>query len=147
QRLEHAVLDGVFGNEVDDGDRSSLVLAPGARDALLEFGRVPWQVAIDHHAGGLQVQPGAAAVRAEKNPAVRVVLEGIDLAATASLRDAAGVPGETEIEPLAEFAHQLEHSFPFGEDEDLGPVLAALFQDFLKLAQLRALAVLGIEDE
>ena len=34
QRSEHAMLDGVFGNEVDDGHGSRLVLPPRACDPL-----------------------------------------------------------------------------------------------------------------
>ncbi len=55
QRVEHALLDGVFGHEVDHGHGPRLVFAPGAGDALLQFGRVPWQIAVDHDACVLQV--------------------------------------------------------------------------------------------
>ena len=73
--LEHAVLDGVFGNEVDDGDRAGLVFAPGAGDALLQLGGVPGQVAIDDDAGVLKIQARRAGIGAEEDAAVRVGLE------------------------------------------------------------------------
>lgn len=57
---EHGVLDGVFGDEVDDGDGAELAFAPGAGDALLELGRIPRQVAIDDDAGVLEIESHAA---------------------------------------------------------------------------------------
>ena len=71
ERFEHAVLDRVLRDEIDDGDRAGLVLAPGAGDALFELGRIPGQVAIDDDAGVLQVQAGAPRIGAEKDAAVR----------------------------------------------------------------------------
>ena len=66
-------------------DGARLVLAPGAGDALLEAGRVPRQVEVDHHVGRLEVEPHAAGVGGEEEPAVGVLLEAPDL-----LRGAAG---------------------------------------------------------
>ena len=102
ERVQHAVLDGVLGDQVDDRDRAGLVLAPGAGDALFELGRVPGQVAVDDDAGVLEVQARRAGIGAEEDAAVRVGLEGVDLGAAALLRDAAGVPGEAELEPAAQ---------------------------------------------
>ena len=132
--------------EVDDGDGFGLVLAPGAGDALFELGGIPRQVAIDHHAGGLQIQAGRAGVGAEKDAAPRVVLEGVDLGAAALLGHAAGVPGVTDVALVAQVAHQLEHPFPLGEDDDLGVILAAFVQEFLDFRQLGTGAVVGVED-
>ena len=56
------MLDRVLRDEVDDRHRARLMLAPGARDALLELGRVPRQVKVDDDARRLKVQPDAAAV-------------------------------------------------------------------------------------
>ncbi len=78
---------------------------------------------------------------------MRVGLEGVDLGAAAFLGHGAGVPGEAELEPLAQPAHQFQHALPFGEDDDLHVgVVAAFFEDLLQLGQLRAGALLGIED-
>src|ERR671919_1242557 len=73
--IEHPMLDSSSGDQVDHRDRASLVLAPRACDPLLQTGRVPWQIAVDDHAGALEVQTGAAGIRAEKNAAFRIVLE------------------------------------------------------------------------
>ena len=69
------MLDGIFRNEMNDGDRPGLVLAPGAGDALFEPGRVPGEVAVDDDAGVLQVKPGAAGIGAQEDAAARVVFE------------------------------------------------------------------------
>ena len=113
QRVEHPVLDRVLGDEVDDRDGLGLILAPGAGDALFKLGRIPRQVAVDDHAGGLEVQPGRAGVGAEKDAAFWVILEGVDLGAAALLRDAAGVPGVTDVVLVAMVTHELKHPFPF----------------------------------
>ena len=39
EAYEHCVLDAVFGHHVDHIDRTHLVLAPGARDSLLQTAR------------------------------------------------------------------------------------------------------------
>ncbi len=88
QRLQHAMLDRVFRDEIDDGDGAGLMFAPGAGDALFELGRIPRQIAIHDHAGVLEVQPGRAGIGAEKHAAVRVALEGVDLRAPPLLRHA-----------------------------------------------------------
>ena len=67
---QHGVLDGVFGDEVDDGDGALLVLAPGAGDALFEFGGIPRQVAVDDDAGVLEVEADAAGIGAEEKAAI-----------------------------------------------------------------------------
>ena len=47
----------------------------------------------------------------------------------------------------AQLARQFEHPLPFGEDDDLDVgVVAAFFEELLQFRQLRAGAVLGIED-
>ena len=63
------------------------------------------------------------------------------------LRHGAGVPRATEAQAGAEFAHQLQHPFPLGEDDDLhlGGV-ADLLEDFLQLAELGTGAVVVTED-
>src|SRR6266576_1265516 len=37
ERFEHALFDGIFGDQIDHRDRAGLVLALGAGDALFEF--------------------------------------------------------------------------------------------------------------
>jgi hypothetical protein len=66
QAAEHAVFDGVFGDEVDDRDGAELVFAPGAGDALFELGGVPGEVAVDDDAGVLEVEADAAGIGAEE---------------------------------------------------------------------------------
>ena len=68
-------------DQVDDVTGRGLVLAPGAGDALLELGRIPRQIEIHDHAGGLEVQAEAAGVRGEEQAAVRIALEAADLRA------------------------------------------------------------------
>ena len=57
QRREHLVLDGAFADQVHHVHAARLMLAPGARDALLEPCRVPRQIQVDDDARCLQVQP------------------------------------------------------------------------------------------
>jgi hypothetical protein len=75
ERPEHPMLDGAFGDQMDDGHGPRLVLAPGARDALFEACRVPGQIAIDDDAGVLQIQAGAAGVGGEEQAAFRIGLD------------------------------------------------------------------------
>src|ERR1044071_9484020 len=117
-----------------------------ARAAWLELCRVPGQVAVDDDAGALKVQSGAAAVGAEEDTAAGVGLEGVDFGPAPSLRDAAGVPGEPDVQPPAAPADELEHAFPLGEDDDLGPVPAAFLEDLIQFTELRADAVVRVED-
>jgi hypothetical protein len=49
-----------------------------APDALREDGRVPGQIHVDDDAGVLQVQPDAARVGGEEDPARRVFSEALD---------------------------------------------------------------------
>ena len=69
------MLDGPLRNQVNHSDRPRLVFAPGACNALLQPSRVPRQIAINDHAGVLQVQSGAAGIRTEKYPAVGIILK------------------------------------------------------------------------
>jgi hypothetical protein len=54
------VLDGLLGDEVDNGDRAELTFAPSAGDALLELGGVPREVAVDDDTGILEVESDSA---------------------------------------------------------------------------------------
>ena len=56
EQMQDLVLDRILADEIDHRDRARLVLAPGARDALLELGRVPRQVDVHHRARDLQVE-------------------------------------------------------------------------------------------
>ena len=119
ERLEHAVLDGFLGDEIDHGDGTLLMLPPGTRNALLEFRGVPRQVAIDDHAGILQIQTGTAALGAEQDAAVRVLLERHDLGAAALLADLTGVQRVAGLHVLEQSLHEFQHAHPLGEDDDL----------------------------
>ena len=88
ERAEHALFDGGFADEIDYRDRARLVFAPGAGNALFEFGWIPRQIAVDDHAGVLEVEAGAAAIGAEKDAAIRIGLESVDLGAATALRNA-----------------------------------------------------------
>src|SRR5262245_9103681 len=50
ERFEHALLDCIFRNKINDRDRTRLMLAPGPRDPLFELGWIPGQIAVDYHA-------------------------------------------------------------------------------------------------
>ena len=71
EQVQHLVLDRILADEIDDGHRAGLVLAPGARDALLELRRIPRQIDIHDRARRLEVEPDAAAVGREEQPAGR----------------------------------------------------------------------------
>lgn len=49
------MLNRVFGDQVNDADGFCLMLAPGARDALFQFGGIPREIAIDDDARVLKV--------------------------------------------------------------------------------------------
>src|ERR1039458_3900690 len=53
ERAQHAMLNGILRDEINDCARARLVLAPGAGDALFQLGGVPRQIAVDDHAGVL----------------------------------------------------------------------------------------------
>ena len=134
---DHPVLDGALGHQIDNTDGTRLVLAPGAGDALLQPGRVPGEVEVDHHVGRLEVEAHAAGVGGEKEAAGGILLEAADLVAAARKGHGAGVPGEAGPHLLELLAHQLEHPLPFGEDQDLGARLGEqLFQDLPSSASL-----------
>lgn len=62
EQMKDVVLNGAFGDEIDNGDRTGLVFASGSCDALFELGGIPGQIDVNDGACGLQVQPDAAAV-------------------------------------------------------------------------------------
>src|SRR4249920_298332 len=43
EQMQDLVLDRAFADQIDNSDGARLVLAPGARDALLELCRIPRQ--------------------------------------------------------------------------------------------------------
>ncbi len=58
------------------------------------------------------------------------------------------MPGAVESEAAAQLAHELEHPFPFREDDDLHVGVVATFgEDRFEFRELRAGAVIFIEDE
>ena len=124
-------------NQIDHRHRLGLVLAPGAGDALLEFGRIPRQVHVDHRRGDLQVEADTAGIGGKKQLAGGIVLEPPDFQPAAVLRYRAGMPGEFEAHLDRQFAHQLEHPFPLGEDDHLAPGLGQqLGEDVFQLVEL-----------
>ena len=73
QHRQHALLDAALADEVDHLHAARLAHAVHAADALLQHGRVPRQVHVDHHRRGmLQVQAHAAGVGGQEQPASRV---------------------------------------------------------------------------
>ena len=144
---DHPVLDGALAHQGEDADGARLVLAPGAGDALLQAGRVPREIEVDHHVGRLEVEPHASGVGGEEEPAGGILLEAADLVAAPRQRHGAGVPGEADPHLLDLLAHQVEHPLPFGEDQDLGIRLGEqLFQDLRELGQLGADPAVDVED-
>ncbi len=144
---DHPVLEGVLGHQVEDADGARLVLAPGTGDALLQAGRVPGEVEVDHHVGRLEVEPHASGVGGEEEAAGGVLLEAADLVAPPRQRHGAGVPGEAGPHLLDRLAHQVEHPLPFGEDQDLGARLGEQpLQDLPQLGELGADPAVGIQD-
>ena len=70
-------------------------------------------------AGDLEVEPDAAAVGGQKQPAGRVMLEAVDLGAAALLGQRSGVPGDLDAHLAGQFADHDQHPLPFGEHDDL----------------------------
>jgi hypothetical protein len=62
EKVQNLVLDRIFANEIDDGHRTRLVLAPSAGNTLFKLCRIPRQVDVDDGARGLQIEPDAPAV-------------------------------------------------------------------------------------
>ena len=138
---EHSVLDGVFGDEVDDGNRAELAFAPSAGDALLEFGGIPREIAIDDDAGALEVQPDAAGIGAKEEAAGGVVSESEDLGAAPLLGNRPGVPRKLDAEFFREVADELQHAGPLGEDDDFNiRVREELVEDAGEFVTLRTIA-------
>ena len=148
EAVEDPLLDGAFGDEVEDRDGAGLVFAPGAGDALLEFGRVPREVAVDNDAGVLEVEADAAGIGAEEKAAGRVVAEGVDLGAAFGLRHRAGVPSVADAMRDGVGADQSEHFFPLGEDDNLNVGIGeGLVQEPGDFGELWAIgAVLALDD-
>ena len=123
------------------------MLAPRAGDALLQLGRIPWQVHVDHRVGRLQVEPDTARLGREEQPALRILAEAVDLGTTPDLRNGAGVPGELDAGGHGAFAHQLQHPHPLGEDQYLTLRIAEqIRQQALDLVQLGALVAFAVEN-
>ena len=139
------MLDGVLGDEVDDGDGARLVLAPGTGDPLLELGGIPRQVAVDDDAGVLEIKADAAGIGAEEKAAVGIIPKGEDLAAALLLGDAAGVPSIADGISIRPGADLFQHAFPLGEDDDfhvgIGEAVVEDAGDFVELGAVLAIAV------
>ena len=119
QKTEHPLLDRAFADEVEHGDGVVLVFAPGAGDALFQARGVPRLVAVDDHAGVLEVQAQATRVGAQQHAAARVLAEPADFLAALGGGEAAGVRGEVDPQPAAGVGGEFEHALPLAEDEHL----------------------------
>ena len=97
---------------------AGLMLAPGTRDALLQPGRVPRQVEVDHHACHLKVEAEAAGVAGEEQPAERILLETANLHPAPLLGHGAVVPNDIKIHLPRQLTYQLQHADPFRKDDD-----------------------------
>ena len=98
---------------------AGLVLPPSAGDALFQARGIPRQIEIDHRVRDLQVEAHPAGFRGEEQAAVRILTETADLVAAALLRHLARVPRELDVLFHGVVAHEIEHSDPFGEHDDL----------------------------
>ena len=58
--LEHALVDGVLGEQAVHVDRAHLAHAVAAGDGLVLDGGLPLRLGEDHHGGGLDVQAHSA---------------------------------------------------------------------------------------
>ncbi|HVU35346.1 MAG TPA: hypothetical protein VHE61_18055 [Opitutaceae bacterium] len=147
ERSEHPLLNRVFGDEIQHRDGVLLVLSPGARDALLEFGGIPRQVAVDHDAGVLEIEAHAAGVGAEEDAAIRIVLEKPDLGAPFLLRNRSRVPRKADTMLAAKVPDELEHPLPFGKHDHLHiGCREHLVEDAVEFLEFGARAVVAIED-
>ena len=72
---------------MNDRDRPRLMLAPSSGNPLLQPRRVPGEIAVDNHAGGLKVKACAAGIGAQENPAARIVFKALDLSTPAGGTD------------------------------------------------------------
>ena len=115
QGIEHAFLDRIFGNQVDDLHRGWLAMTVGAGDALFKNGGVPRQVKVDDQAGGLQVETHAARVGGEEDPAVGVVEKFLDEFAAFGTGHVAGQFDVTQANALDDGLSERQHGGPLAE--------------------------------
>ena len=94
---QHSLLDGLLGNQVDHAHGTALMLAPGTRDTLLQLGRVPRKIAVDHDARHLQVQAEATRIAGEKEAAERILLDATYLHTAPLLGHRAMMPGNVQV--------------------------------------------------
>ena len=134
--------DSLLADEVVDVDRQLLAQAVDAADPLLEHGRVPGELEVDHAVGGaLQVEPDAAGIAGEEHAKVGVVVELDDVLGPPPLSLGSGEEARAEALLGQQVAHrpvgQGEHPPPLAEDDDLAALLEHDLPD--ELAQLEQL--------
>ncbi len=148
QGVQHALFDGVFGDEVDDLYGGGLTVTMGAGDALFEHGGIPGQVEVDDERGGLQVEPDAARVGRKEDAAVRIVEEFLDERAAFGRGDIARQFDVTEADALEDGFGECQHVRPLAEDDGFVSVAGDFFgEDFIEFGQFgRGLfAVVGLD--
>ena len=146
QRVQHAFLDGVFGDQVDDLHRGELAVTVGAGNTLFEHGGIPGQVEVDDQAGSLQVQSDAARIGGKKDAAGGIVEEFLDEIAAFGGGHVAGQLDVAQADALDDGFGEGQHVGPLAEHDGFMAVGGDfLGQDFSQLTQFGAglLAVFG----
>ena len=95
----------------------------------------------------MKIEASRSGVRREEHPTGWVVTETRDVGAALELGYIARMPGAIDAHLAYEFAHQLEHSHPFGENDDFAcGLFQQLAQHAFELFQLGADTARGIEN-
>jgi hypothetical protein len=119
-----------------------------AGDPLLQYGRIPGQIDIDHGIRCLEVEPRRACVRREEHPACRIALELVDQLLALLLRNGSVEPHVVEFEPFDLSFDQREHRRPFGEEHDLARFLGGEFlEQLFQPLELAGVARRALVDE
>ena len=119
ERIQHALFDGAFGNEINNLHRRQLTVTMGARDALFKHSGIPREIEIDDEAGGLQVETHAACVSGEEDAAVGVVEKFLDEVAALGGGDIAREFDVAETDAFEDGFSERQHGCPLRKDDSL----------------------------
>ena len=95
------LFDGVFADQMIDGDGLMLSDSVGAVGGLLLYGRIPPRVEVDDVVGGCEVESESACLQTDKEKGATAVLKGIN-------HIGALLQGNAAIDVVVGYAHAVE---------------------------------------